>query len=92
MSHSSLIPINQIRQDVVSEAFAEAVGQRTFILISSFPFMFIGTICEVESDFLFLDVETTHISELEGRIMRIHIDDINVFYIENGGPVIPNIC
>lgn len=83
--------INEIRQQVVTEAFATSSGERSLIFISSFPFICIGTILKVESDYVFLDIETTYISELEDKVMRIHIDDIDVFYIENGGPSIPKI-
>ena len=50
--------INEIRQQVVTEAFATASGERSLIFISSFPFICIGTILKVESDYVFLDIET----------------------------------
>lgn len=85
------IPINQIRQDVVTDTFIESIGQRVFILLPQFPFLVIGEITEVVGDFVFVFVETTHITELEDKVLRIHIDDIHVFYIENDGPPIPTI-
>ncbi|KGA96590.1 hypothetical protein AJ85_18230 [Alkalihalobacillus alcalophilus ATCC 27647 = CGMCC 1.3604] len=84
-------PINEIRYEVVTEAFTEAIGSRALIMIAEFPFLVIGQIEKVVGDFVFICVETTHISELEGRVMRIHLDDVVVFYIENDGPRIPKI-
>lgn len=83
--------INEIRQATVSKEFSNSTGNKALILISPFPFLVIGKIVKVVEDFVFFDVETTHISELEGKILRVHLDDIEVFYIENGGPKIPVI-
>lgn len=93
-SHSGPQPydINAIRRAAVAAAFAEADGRRVFILISPFPFMVIGEIAGVEADYVVINIETTHISELEGITARIHLDDVEVFYIEQvDGPRIPVI-
>lgn len=83
--------INAIRQAAVSREFSNNTGNKALVMISPFPFMVIGKIVKVVEDFVFFDVKTTHISELEGKVLRIHLDDIEVFYIENGGPKIPVI-
>jgi hypothetical protein len=86
------ILIDLIRRSVVAEEFEANIGSRAFILTAEFPFLYIGEIVDVEGNFIFLCIETTHISELEGRVIRIFIGNIDVFYIENGGPCIPKIC
>jgi hypothetical protein len=83
--------VNKIRHAVVVHAFKDNVGQRALILIGPFPFLVIGKITEVNDDFVFITVETTHIDELEGRVLRIHIDDVEVFFIEDGNHSIPRI-
>ncbi|MBB6449217.1 hypothetical protein HNR44_001166 [Geomicrobium halophilum] len=90
-SQLSETPINDIRQAVVTEAFANAEGERALILIPQFPFLIIGDIIEVDSDYVVIDVETAHIAELEERSIRIHIDDIEVFVIEDDDTEIPSI-
>lgn len=86
-----LFNINALRRMVVSQAFTEGIGEKAFIMTPDFPFVFIGIIAEVQSDFVILDTETTNISALDDLVFRIHLDDITVFYIENGGPKIPKI-
>jgi hypothetical protein len=86
------ILIDLIRRRVVAEEFEENIGNRAFILTAEFPFLYIGEIITVEGNFVFLGIETTHISELEDRVMRIFVGNIDVFYIENGGPCIPKLC
>ncbi|WP_054712807.1 hypothetical protein [Bacillus sp. JCM 19041] len=85
-------PINEIRQAVVTEAFRDAIGQRVLVLIPQFPFLIIGEIVDVVSDYVLIDVETTHITEFEERVIRLHLDDIEVFFIEDGNTEIPTIC
>ncbi|KMK75131.1 hypothetical protein [Alkalihalobacillus pseudalcaliphilus] len=92
MNHTERLSINDIRYAVVTEAFEEAIGRRALILIEEFPFLIIGEIEEVIGDFVFICVETTHISEIEGRVIRVHLDDVQTFYIEMNGPRIPQIC
>lgn len=82
--------INNIRRKGVASAFEKGRGRRALVLISPFPFMVIGRIVKVTCDYLFISAETTHIAELEGTVIRIHLGDVDVFYIEGtGGPGIP---
>lgn len=74
--------INALRQLDVSMEFMESVGKRALILIFPFPFLIIGRIEKVESDYLFICAEVTNVTELDGEEFRVHIDDIEVFYIE----------
>jgi len=83
--------INAIRQTVVSDKFQRSVGKRVILLQESFPFLFIGKIKGVEGDFLELKVEITNINELDGERFRIHLDSVQVFFIEEGHHVIPDI-
>ncbi|WP_413366295.1 hypothetical protein [Lysinibacillus sp. 3P01SB] len=85
------IDINAIREAVVSLEFQNNIEKRALILISSFPFLIIGTIEEVVSDYLVIKAEVTNVTELDGEVFRIHIDDIEVFYIEKEGREIPDI-
>lgn len=82
---------NAVRQAAVSSEFQNNIGRKALVMIAPFPFLVIGKIASVVTDFVFFDVETTHITELEGKVLRIHLDDVEVFYIENGGPPIPVI-
>ncbi len=83
--------INAIRMGAVTQAFREGDGQRALVLIGQFPFLVIGEIDRVASDYVLVKVETTHITEIEGKTIRIHIDEIEAFYIEGHGPSIPSI-
>jgi hypothetical protein len=64
-------------------------GKKAFILTPQFPFMVIGKIVKVIDDYVYIDVESTHISELEGKEMRIQVNTIEAFYIEQEGTPIP---
>lgn len=88
---TEMININALRRMVVSQAFTEGIGEKAFIMTPDFPFVFIGIIADVQSDYVILDTETTNISALDGLVFRIHLDEITVFYIEDGGPKIPKI-
>ncbi|WP_303984180.1 hypothetical protein [Niallia circulans] len=83
--------VNAIRQAVVTNKFSKSIGKRTLILLGPYPFMIIGTILEVVSDFVRIKVEVTNISELDGEIFRLHIDQVEVFFIEDGKYKIPNL-
>jgi len=86
------ININAVREYFLSNEFKENVGERALILISPFPFLIIGAIQEVVSDYLVIKAEVTNIAELDDEVFRVHIDDIEVFYIEKPGePKIPDI-
>lgn len=83
--------VNELRRAFVTLTFKEGVGRRVFILTEEIPFMIIGKIEKVMSDYVFICVETTHIDQFEGKTFRVHIDAITVFYIEEPGKPIPRI-
>jgi len=86
------ININAIREYFVTVEFKENVGKRALLLITPFPFLIIGMIKEVVGDYLVITAEITNVAELDNEVFRVHIDDIEVFYIEKPGkPKIPDI-
>ena len=85
-------PHHDRRTSALQQVFIDADGLRVLLLTSQFPFFFIGTILDVLDDYIQLDVETTHIDQLEQRNWYIHLDTINAFYIEReGAPPIPEL-
>ncbi|SOC15012.1 hypothetical protein SAMN05880501_10820 [Ureibacillus xyleni] len=87
-----MININNVRQSVVSGYFQKNRGNRALLLIFQFPFLIIGKIEGVVSDYVVIEAEVTNVTELDGEKFRVHIDDIEVFYIEQPGkPKIPDI-
>ena len=86
---SKCYDINFIRESAVEQIFKKSICKRVLILTEEFPFIVIGRIQKVEGDYVFVDVETTHIDPLENRIFRIHLDRVEVFYIEKKGQEIP---
>lgn len=74
--------VNAVREAGVTQEFRENIGRRALILISPFPFLIIGRIEAVITDYLILCAEVTNINELDGEEFRVHIDEIEVFYIE----------
>ena len=85
------LDINAIREAVVAETFSVNVGRRALILISPYPFLIIGEIISVTSDYLVIKAEVTNVAEFDDEVFRVHIDDIEVFYIEKNGKKIPDI-
>jgi hypothetical protein len=84
--------INLIHDAALIQHFVNGTGRKAILLTPSFPFLFIGRIVGVIDDILELDVETTHFSQLEGRIWHIHIHSIETFYIErDDGLKIPEL-
>ncbi|KGR74244.1 hypothetical protein [Ureibacillus sinduriensis] len=79
---NNIFDINAVREAGVTQEFREHIGMRALILIAPFPFLIIGTIEDVVTDYLILCAEVTNINELDGEEFRIHIDEIEVFYIE----------
>jgi hypothetical protein len=76
----------------LSSYLSEHIGDRIIVLTPSFPYIFIGPICSVLDDCLTIDVETTHIEQLENRHWTINLSDIEVFYVEKDGEAqIPNL-
>lgn len=86
------LDINAIREAGVTQEFKQNIGRRALILIFPFPFLIIGRIEDVEADYLIICSEVTNVNELDGEEFRIHIDEIEVFYIEKDhGRPIPDI-
>ncbi|TSI06691.1 hypothetical protein [Lysinibacillus sp. BW-2-10] len=84
--------INDIRYSVVSGHFQNNPGKRALLLIFPFPFLIIGKIVDVVSDFVVIKAEVTNVTELDDEEFRVHLDDIEVFYIEQpDGSKIPDI-
>lgn len=84
--------INARRESGVTLEFSGNIGKRALILIFPYPFLVIGTIVDVVSDYLIILAEVTNVNELDGEEFRVHIDDIEVFYIEQENkPSIPDI-
>nr|WP_232337001.1 hypothetical protein [Lysinibacillus timonensis] len=84
--------INAVREFVVTQEFRENIGSKALLLISPFPFLIIGTIKAVNGDYLIIKADVTNVVELDDEIFRVHIDEIEVFYIEKPGqPKIPDI-
>ncbi len=85
-------PINDQREEALMNYFNRNIGRRIFILTEAFPFMFIGKIKGMVGDLVVLDVETTSVPALEGKVWNVHLDSIDVFYIETGiGVKIPHL-
>ncbi|MDF2066993.1 hypothetical protein [Bacillus sp. Cr_A10] len=84
--------VNDYREVALVNHFTKNIGRRVFILTESFPFMFIGKIKDVLGDIVVMDVQTTSVPALEGKEWYVHIDSIDVFYIETGiGAKIPHL-
>lgn len=89
---SVLRPVNDTREEALALYFEKHIGRRVFILTEAFPFMFIGKIKGLFGDIVSLDVQTTSVPALEGKVWNIHIDSVEVFYIETGtGAKIPHL-
>lgn len=85
-------PVNEQREEALMAYFTRNIGRRIFILTEAFPFMFIGTIKGMVGDLVVLDVETTSVPALEGKVWNVHLDSIDIFYIETGiGEKIPHL-
>lgn len=79
---NSQMNVNSMRETGVTLEFSRNIGKRALILIFPYPFLIIGTIVNVMSDYLIVQAEVTNVTELDGEEFRVHIDDIEVFYIE----------
>lgn len=83
-------PGNESREIALVTHFKKHIGKRVFILTEAFPFMYIGNINGVIRDLVVIDVQTTSVPALEGKKWNLHIDSIDIFYIEEeSGPKIP---
>lgn len=88
----NLPSINDIHDEALIQHFREFIGHKMLAIMPSFPFIFIGEICDVIEDHIVIDVETTMISNLEDKIWFMHVHEIELFYIErDGGPRIPEL-
>ncbi len=84
--------INAVREAHMNREFEEHLSRRVLILMASYPFLIIGKIVEVVGDYVAVKAEVTNVTELDGETFNIHIDNIEVFYIQKPGkPVIPDI-
>jgi uncharacterized surface protein with fasciclin (FAS1) repeats len=83
--------INSVRYKVVSDEFKSNKGKRTIIFLAQFPFLIIGPIKDVVGDYLLIEAEVTNVTELDGELFTVHIDEIEVYYIERKGRKIPDI-
>ena len=75
----------------LEETFRAAAGRRALLLLSSFPFLIIGTVVEAADGLLSVEAETTHLPELDGRPIWVRLDAVEVFYIEDGQHPIPRL-
>lgn len=92
INQNQAITVNDIREVALVNYFSKNIDRRVFILTESFPFMFIGKIKDVLGDIVVLDVQTTSVPALEKKEWYVHIDSIDVFYIETGiGAKIPQL-
>jgi hypothetical protein len=92
MANPTKHDLHEARFEALQEVFQNNIDHKVLLLTAQFPFLFIGTVIEVVSDFLRVEVETTHIDQLEGRTWLLHIDTISAFYIEKPGePQIPEL-
>ncbi|WP_254052761.1 hypothetical protein [Bacillus sp. V59.32b] len=90
--NDALDMINVERMNAVVAHIRAGIGRKIFMLTPQFPFMFIGIIDDVIDDVVVLEVETTHFQQLENRRWVIHIDQIEVFFIErDDAPLIPEL-
>ena len=75
----------------LEQTFRRAVGKRALLLLSSFPFLIIGTVRNAVDGLVCVEAETTHLSELEGKLVWVRLDAVEVFYIEDGPHAIPRL-
>ena len=85
------IDINAMRQSVVSQDFSNNIDQRVIVMLGQYPFLIIGLIKEVVGDIVLIKAEFTHVSELDGFIFRVHLDEIEVYFIETEYHKIPKL-
>ncbi|WP_421385116.1 hypothetical protein ACOJQI_10230 [Bacillus salacetis] len=84
--------VNDIHDEALVDHFRNGKGRRVFMLLQSYPFIFIGTIEDISDDMVVLQVETSQFPALENRQWHVHIHNIEVFYIERSvGPRIPKL-
>ncbi|WP_232695920.1 hypothetical protein [Brevibacillus daliensis] len=90
-SRNSFTDPSPERQAAFHDELREAIGKRVLLLTAQFPSMFIGKILSVIEDFVEVKVEIMPTIELEDRIWYIHMDTINVYFIESDNFKIPKL-
>ncbi|MCM3782132.1 hypothetical protein M3231_04050 [Neobacillus mesonae] len=83
--------VNHIREAALVEELSQAVGNRILILIEPYPFFLVGELVEVRGDTIFVLVELSNIPEFDNINVRVHIDDIQVYFVETPDNPIPEI-
>lgn len=83
--------VNRIRQEALVAEFREYIGNRVLVLTESYPFFYVGRITDVESDTIFIKVELSNVPEFDNVVLRTHIDNIQVYFIETPQHPIPEI-
>ncbi|CAM4462138.1 hypothetical protein [Paenibacillus tarimensis] len=88
---ASNLTMNEIRRSGVVEQFRANIGTRMLLFMETYPFFIVGTLEREESGFAYVRIELSNITELDNSIIRVHIDEIQVFYFESEGVQIPSI-
>lgn len=84
--------IHDLREEKLIAEFERNIGRRIFLLLEVFPFLVIGRISDVNSGFISVDVETSHVPIIENNHIYINILDISAFHIDKPGqPKTPRI-
>lgn len=83
--------VNRIRQEALVAEFREYIGNRILVMTESYPFFYVGRITDVESDTVFIKVEISNVPEFDNIVLRIHIENIQVYFIETPQHPIPEI-
>ncbi|MBO2946025.1 hypothetical protein JJQ72_18765 [Paenibacillus sp. F411] len=83
--------LNDLRHQSLVAEFRRNIGNRILVLIASFPFFYVGELVDVESDTVFVQSEFSNVPVLDNVILRTHIDNIQVYFIEAPGTPIPEI-
>ncbi|RFU61434.1 hypothetical protein [Peribacillus glennii] len=85
------VDVHAIRQAAILQEFESNVGARVLILMAPYPFLIIGTIMDISYDVILIKTEVTNVSELDNELFRIHLDQVDVFFIENERHKIPEL-
>ena len=74
--------IFDLRKAALAKKFKRSVGQSVFIVLASPPYTVIGKIEGVHLDRICVQIDKTTFSDIDGKKMYIHLDNIKVFNIE----------
>jgi hypothetical protein len=83
--------LNSRRRDGVVFQLRNNIGKRILIMTEPYPFFIVGVLEKIESDFVFIKIETNNVAELDGHVIRTHIEHIQTFFIESKEIPIPKI-